>query len=99
MSAYKEYELSVVIAAGRAPPSTVRGFAHDLTALFAVVDKDPVEVRATDALGFITARWKARAGSRERGADLRRRVRSLGGDDPSAAGGGVGILRLPRRLR
>ena len=89
-------------AAGRARPNTVRAYAHDLKTFFSVVGKDPVEVRAKDVLGFVTAQQRARVGRGERGADLRRRVGVVGGDGASAAGGGVGVLRLsdrPRRRR
>jgi site-specific recombinase XerD len=53
----------VRFAAGRARPNTVRAYAHDLKVFFAVVGKDPVDVRAKDVLGFITAQQKARAGA------------------------------------
>ncbi len=50
-------------AASRARPNTVRAYAHDLKTFFGVVGKDPVEVRAKDVLGFITAQQKPRAGA------------------------------------
>src|SRR3954452_22425176 len=50
-------------AAGRARPNTVRAYAHDLKTFFAVVGKDPVDVRAKDVFGFITAQQRARAGA------------------------------------
>lgn len=50
-------------AASRARPNTVRAYAHDLKAFFTVVAKDPVEVRAADVLGFVTAQQHARAGA------------------------------------
>jgi integrase/recombinase XerD len=50
-------------AAGRARPNTVRAYAHDLKAFFAVVAKDPVDVHAADVLGFVKAQRRARAGA------------------------------------
>ena len=50
-------------AGGRARPNTVRAYAHDLKTFFAVVGKDPLEVRAKDVLGFISAQQKARPGA------------------------------------
>jgi integrase/recombinase XerD len=50
-------------AGGRARPNTVRAYAHDLKAFFTVVAKDPVDVRAKDVFGFITAQQQARAGA------------------------------------
>ncbi len=50
-------------AGGRARPNTVRAYAHDLKTFFGVVAKDPVEVRANDVLGFITAQQHARVGA------------------------------------
>jgi integrase/recombinase XerD len=50
-------------AAGRARPNTVRAYAHDLKAFFAVVAKDPVEVRAVDVFGFVNAQRRARVGA------------------------------------
>src|SRR3954447_96082 len=50
-------------AAGRARPNTVRAYAHDLKTFFGVVGKEPVEVRATDVLAFITVQQRARAGA------------------------------------
>ena len=89
-------------AAGRARPNTVRAYAHDLKAFFTVVAKDPVDVRAEDVFGFVNAQRRARVGRGERGADLRRRLGAVDGDDPASAGGGVGVLWLsgrPRRRR
>ena len=48
-------------ASGRARPNTVRAYAHDLKTFFTVVEKDPVDVRAKDVFGFITAQQQARA--------------------------------------
>ena len=45
-------------AGGRARPNTVRAYAHDLKTFFSVVAKDPVEVRAQDVFGFITAQQR-----------------------------------------
>ncbi len=50
-------------AGGRARPNTVRAYAHDLKTFFSVVAKDPVEVRAKDVLGFVTAQQLARVGA------------------------------------
>ena len=41
----------------------MRAYAHDLKTFFTVVGKDPVEVRAKDVFGFITAQQRARAGA------------------------------------
>jgi integrase/recombinase XerD len=50
-------------AAGRARPNTVRAYAHDLKTFFAIVGKDPVDVRAKDVLGFVTVQQRARVGA------------------------------------
>ena len=50
-------------AGGRARPNTVRAYAHDLKVFFSIVAKDPIEVRAKDVLGFITAQQHARVGA------------------------------------
>ncbi len=50
-------------AGGRARPNTVRAYAHDLKTFFTVVGKDPVDVRAKDVFGFITAQQQARVGA------------------------------------
>ncbi len=50
-------------ASGRARPNTVRAYAHDLKAFFAVVAKEPVEVRAADVMEFIHAQRRPRAGA------------------------------------
>jgi integrase/recombinase XerD len=50
-------------AGGRARPNTVRAYAHDLKTFFSVVVMDPVDVRAQDVFGFITAQRSARAGA------------------------------------
>jgi integrase/recombinase XerD len=50
-------------AAGRARPNTVRAYAHDLKVFFTVVAKEPVDVRAVDVLGFITAQRRAGVGA------------------------------------
>lgn len=50
-------------AGGRARPNTVRAYAYDLKTFFAVVGKDPLEVRAKDVLGFIAAQQRARVGA------------------------------------
>ncbi len=50
-------------AASRARPNTVRAYAHDLKAFFAVVAKDPVEVRPADVLLFISSQRRPRPGA------------------------------------
>jgi integrase/recombinase XerD len=50
-------------AGSRARPNTVRAYAHDLKAFFSVVAKDPIDVRAEDVFGFITAQQAARVGA------------------------------------
>jgi len=50
-------------AGSRARPNTVRAYAHDLKAFFAVVSKDPVEVRPTDVLSFISSQRRPRPGA------------------------------------
>ncbi|MGH9243621.1 MAG: tyrosine-type recombinase/integrase [Acidimicrobiales bacterium] len=49
-------------AAGRARPNTVRAYAHDLKA-FAIVSKEPEDVRAADVLGFVNAQRRTRVGA------------------------------------
>jgi len=66
-------------AGGRARPTTVRAYAHDLKTFLSVVAKDPVEVRAKDVLAFVTAQQRARVG-----AENVRRI-SDGGSGLSAA--------------
>ena len=50
-------------AASRARPNTVRAYAHDLKAFFAVVAKDQVEVRPADVLLFISSQRRPRPGA------------------------------------
>jgi site-specific recombinase XerD len=50
-------------ALGRARPSTVRAYAHDLKTFFAVVGKAPAEVTSRDVLDFVTAQQRPRAGA------------------------------------
>jgi integrase/recombinase XerD len=50
-------------AAGRARPNTVRAYAHDLKAFFAIVAKEPEDVRAADVFGFINAQRRSRVGA------------------------------------
>ena len=47
---------------GRARPSTVRAYAHDLKTFFGVVRKDPVEVTPADVLAFVVAQNRPRNG-------------------------------------
>ena len=76
----------------RARPNTVRAYAHDLKTFFTVVVKDPLDVRAKDMFGFITAQQQARVGAEnvarisDGGSGL------VGGDGAPATGGGVGVL-------
>ena len=74
----------LAVRRGSGRPNTVRAYAHDLKTFFAVVGKDPVEVRAEDVLGFVTAQQQARLGRRTwRGSPTAGRVcrrrRSVGG--------------------
>jgi site-specific recombinase XerD len=48
---------------GRARPSTVRAYAHDLKIFFGVVRKDPVEVTPADVLAFVVAQNRPRDGA------------------------------------
>ena len=50
-------------AASQARPNTVRAYAHHLKAFFAVVAKDPVEVRPADVLLFISSQRRPRPGA------------------------------------
>ena len=52
-------------AASRARPNTVRAYAHDLKAFFAIVAKEPVEVRPADVMGFVTAQRRPRPGTQK----------------------------------
>lgn len=47
-------------ARGRARPNTVRAYAHDLKTFFAVVGKEPTEVRAADVMVFVKDQRHAR---------------------------------------
>ena len=49
-------------ARGRARPNTVRAYAHDLKTFFAVVAKDPADVRAADVMAFVKDQRSARRG-------------------------------------
>lgn len=53
----------LLFAGSRARPNTVRAYAHDLKTFFSIVAMDPVEVRAKDVLGFVTAQQQARVGA------------------------------------
>ena len=50
-------------AASRGRPNTVRAYAHDLKTFFAVVGKDPLEVRPADVMAFVTAQRRPRPGA------------------------------------
>jgi site-specific recombinase XerD len=52
----------VEFVVARCRPNTVRATLSDLRAFFAVVVKDPVEVRPSDVLGFIAAQREPRPG-------------------------------------
>ena len=45
---------------GRARPSTVRAYAHDLKVFFGVVGKEPAEVTPADVLAFVVAQNRSR---------------------------------------
>jgi site-specific recombinase XerD len=47
---------------GRARPNTVRAYAHDLKTFFAVVGKEPTDVRAADVMAFVKDQRRARRG-------------------------------------
>jgi site-specific recombinase XerD len=63
-------------AGSRARPNTVLAYARDLKVFFSVVAKEPVQVRPSDVMAFVTAQRKPRAGSErvvrisDRGAGL-----------------------------
>jgi integrase len=50
-------------ASGRARPSTVRAYAHDLSVLFGVIRKKPKDVTPKDVLRFVTAQRRPREGA------------------------------------
>jgi integrase/recombinase XerD len=50
-------------ASGRARPSTVRAYAHDLSVFFGVVRKEPTDVTSKDVLRFVTAQRRPRKGA------------------------------------
>ena len=50
-------------ASSRARPNTVRAYAHDLKTFFAVIGKDPLEVRPADVMAFVTAQRRPRPGA------------------------------------
>ena len=50
-------------AHGRARPSTVRAYAHDLKVFFSVVAKEPAEVTSRDVLDFVSAQQRPRGGA------------------------------------
>ena len=52
-------------AASRARPNTVLAYARDLKAFFSVVDKEPVEVRPSDVMAFVTAQRQPRQGAKK----------------------------------
>lgn len=71
---------------GRARPNTLRAITHDLKAFFAVVDKDPVAVKAPDVFDFLAQqrgdRTVIRLADRESGLSARtiaRRLSSVSG--------------------
>ncbi len=72
-------------AHGRARPSTVRAYAHDLKVFFAVVGKDPAQVTPRDVLDFVVAQQRPR-----RGAERVVRI--------SDGGAGLSASTIKRRL-
>lgn len=50
-------------AHGRARPSTVRAYAHDLKVFFALVAKEPAGVTSRDVLDFVSAQQRPRVGA------------------------------------
>ena len=83
-------------ASGRARPSTVRAYAHDLSVFFGVIGKEPA---GRDPQGRAALRDRPAAPEercRERGADLRRRVGVVDLDHQATAGRGVEPLWLSR---
>jgi integrase/recombinase XerD len=48
---------------GRARPSTLRAYAHDLSVFFTVVTKDPLEVPPKDVMAFVTAQRRPKSGA------------------------------------
>ena len=76
-------------AHGRARPSTVRAYAHDLKVFFSVVAKEPAEVTSRDVLDFVSAQQRPRAGADKGCPHLRRRRRDVGVDDRRAGVGSV----------
>ena len=50
-------------ASGRARPSTVRAYAHDLSVFFGVIRKEPKDVTPKDVLRFVTAQRQPRKGA------------------------------------
>jgi site-specific recombinase XerD len=72
-------------AASRARPNTVRAYAHDLKTFFSVIGKDPLEVRASDVMAFVTAQRRPR-----RGAEKVVRI--------SDGGSGLSTATIRRRL-
>ena len=50
-------------ASGRARPSTVRAYAHDLSVFFGVIRKEPKDVTSKDVLRFVTEQRRPRQGA------------------------------------
>jgi integrase/recombinase XerD len=50
-------------ASGRARPSTVRAYAHDLSVFFRAVGKEPAEVTTKDVLDFVRSQRRPRSGA------------------------------------
>ena len=50
-------------ASGRARPSTVRAYAHDLSVFFGVIRKEPKDVTSKDVLRFVTEQRRPRKGA------------------------------------
>ncbi len=72
-------------AHGRARPSTVRAYAHDLKVFFSVVGKEPAQVTPRDVLDFVVAQQRPR-----RGAERVVRI--------SDGGAGLSASTIKRRL-
>jgi integrase len=50
-------------ASGRARPSTVRAYAHDLSVFFGIIRKEPKDVTTKDVLRFVTVQRQPRKGA------------------------------------
>lgn len=80
----------LAFVAGRSRPNTLRAVAHDLKTFFTMIDKDPVEVVATDIFDFVAHqrgdRSVVRISDGESGLSARtiaRRLSSISGMSPA----------------